>query len=68
MKNDPELRVKDLASALDHAQVLASITQEKYEQGVDHVTTLYRVQYTRADLEVRLRRAEQELAAAGATR
>jgi hypothetical protein len=68
MKNDPESRVKDLASALDHAQQLASITQDKYEQGVEHVTTLYRVQYTRADMEARLRRAEQELAAAGAKR
>jgi hypothetical protein len=68
MKNDPELRVKDLASALDHAQQLVSITQDKYEQGVEPTTALYRVQYFRADMEVRLRRAEQELAAVRAKR
>jgi hypothetical protein len=64
LKNDPELRVKDLASALDFAQELASSTQEKHEQGVEPTSVLYRTQYTRADMEVRLRRAEQELAAA----
>src|SRR6476619_6369618 len=54
LKNDPELRVKDLASALDFAQELASSTQEKHEQGVEPTSVLYRTQYTRADMEVRL--------------
>ena len=66
MRNDPDLRVKDLASALDAAQILASVTKDKYEQGVEGPPTLYRTQYTRADMEARLRRAEQELAAARA--
>jgi len=66
MRDDPELRVKDLASALDAAQVVASSTKDKYEQGVEGPPTLYRTQYTRADIEARLQRAEQELAAARA--
>jgi hypothetical protein len=68
MKNDPEVRVKDLASALDFAQRLASVTKEKYDNNVEPVIVLYRAQYTRADMEARLRRAEQELAAARANK
>jgi hypothetical protein len=64
LKDDPALRVNSLASALDFAQELALSTQEKHEQGVEPISEVYRTQYTRADMEARLRRAEQELAAA----
>jgi hypothetical protein len=61
--NDPEARVKDLAEALKLAQQLASTSLDKYENDVDPANTVYRIQYTRADTEARLRRAEQDLAA-----
>src|SRR5262245_54334145 len=47
MKHDPEVRVKDLASALDAAQDLASATKDKYEQGEEGPPNFYRTQYTR---------------------
>jgi len=67
-RDDLEARVKDLAEALEFAQGEASITLDKYEQRVDPANAVYRYQYTRADIEARLRRAEQDLAAAQATR
>ena len=65
---DLELRVKELAKALEFAQPQVSIIQDKYEQNVEPASMLYRAQYTSADLEARLRRAEQELAAARANK
>lgn len=63
---DPELRVKQLARALDAAQQVLS--QQIYEIETEVASPmnpdLYRAKYTRADMEARLRRAEQDLAAA----
>lgn len=67
-RDDLAARVKDLASALSFAQREASHSLDKYEADVDPASAVYRYQYTRADMEGRLRRAEQELAAAQATR
>lgn len=63
-----EARVKDLAAALSYAQEKASSTLDKYENDVEPASAVYRFQYTRADLEARLRRAERDLAAAQGTR
>jgi hypothetical protein len=65
---DLELRVRESAKALEFAQSIVSIVQDKYEHGAEHAFMLYRAQYTRADLEARLRRAEQKLAAARANK
>jgi hypothetical protein len=67
-RDNLEARVKDLASALDFAQHKASASLDKYESDVAPASEVYRYQYTRADMEARLRRAEQDLAAAQATR
>ena len=63
-----EARVKDLAAALSYAQDKASSTLDKYENDVEPASEVYRFQYTRADIEARLRRAERDLAAAQGTR
>lgn len=70
LKNDPESKAKDLASALNFAQYLASHLMERKDEYADVKTSppFYRVQYTCADIEVRLKRADQELAVARATR
>jgi hypothetical protein len=70
LKNDPESKAKDLVSALKFAQYLASHLMEKKDEYADVKTSppFYRVQYTCADIEVRLSRAEQELASAQTTR
>jgi hypothetical protein len=68
LSDEPELRVKELATALGFAQQLASATFDKYENDVEPAFAVYRAQYTCADVEARLRRAEQELATARATR
>lgn len=67
-RDDMEARVKDLAEALTFAQHHASSTLDKFENDVEPANAVYRFQYTRADKEARLRRAEQDLAAAQATR
>ncbi len=67
-RDDLEARIKDLAAALEYAQHHASSTLDKYENGMDLANAVYRFEYTRADIEARLRRAEQELAATQATR
>lgn len=67
-RDDLEARIRDLASALDFVQHKASASLEKYENEVDPASEVYRYQYTRADMEARLRRAERDLAAAQATR
>ena len=67
-RNDLEARVKDLASALNYAQREASATLDKYETDVEPADAVYRYQYTRADIEARLRRAERDFAEAQATR
>jgi len=67
-RDDLEARVKDLAEALTFAQNHASITLDKYESDVEPASAVYRFQYAVADMEARLRRAEQDLAAAQATR
>jgi hypothetical protein len=61
MSNDLETQVKDLASALELAQYLVSTTLEKHP---DDIRAVYRAEYTRAGIEARLRRAEQDLAVA----
>jgi hypothetical protein len=66
--DDLETRVKDLADALSYAQQKVSITLDKYENDVEPANAVYRYQYTSADMEARLRRAEQDLAAAQASR
>jgi hypothetical protein len=65
---DPELRVKELAKALEFVQPQVSIIRDKYEHEVEPAFMLYRAQYISADLEARLRRVEQELAAARASK
>jgi len=67
-RDDLETRVKDLAAALKFVQGKASSALDKYENDVEPAGEAYRFQYTRADIEARLRRAEQELAAAQGTR
>ena len=64
LRNDPELRVKQLASALEAAQQVLSREIGSHESGAGSPMDLYRAKFTRADMEARLRRAEQELAAA----
>jgi len=63
--NDLETQVKDLKSALELAEYVLSTMQEKHSEDV---LAVHRVQYTRAGIEAQLRRAEQDLAAARATR
>jgi hypothetical protein len=63
---DLELRVSELAKVLEVAQSQVSVVQEKYEHGTASAFMVYRVQYTRADVEARLRRAKEELAVARA--
>jgi hypothetical protein len=63
MRNDPELRVKQLARALEAAQQVLSSEIVNDKSGAGSPMVLYRAKYTRADMEARLRRAEQELAA-----
>ena len=65
MSNDLETQVKDLTSALELTQFLLSTVLEK---NADDVLAVHRVQYTRAGIEAQLRRAQQNLAAARATR
>jgi hypothetical protein len=67
-RDDLETRVKDLAEALTFAQREASMSLARYEHGGAAANAVYRHQYTRADIEARLRRAQQDLAAAQATR
>src|SRR5262245_43024621 len=67
-RDDLEARVKDLADALKFVQEKASTSLDKFESGAEPANEVYRFQYTRADMEARLRRAEQDLAAAQATR
>jgi hypothetical protein len=67
-RDDLEARVKDLAEALEFAQRETAITLDKYLSSVEPADAVYRFQYTRADMEARLRRAEQDLAAAQSTR
>jgi hypothetical protein len=67
-RDDLETRVKDLAEALKFAQQKVSSTLDKYEADVYPANEVYRFQYTRADIEARLRRAEQDLAASQVTR
>src|SRR4051794_7912721 len=63
--NDLETQVKDLKSALDLAEYMLSTMMEKY---AENVLAVHRAQYTRAGIEAQLRRAQQDLTAAGATR
>ena len=66
--DDLEARVKDLADALKFVQEKASTSLDKFEQGAEQANEVYRYQYSRADMEARLRRAERDLAAAQPTR
>ena len=66
--NELETRVKDLASVLELAQYLAAIAQDKVEKDLEPEKTIHRTQYTQADIELRLRRAKEDLAAGRATK
>jgi hypothetical protein len=64
--SDLETQVKDLRTALELAEYLASYLMGKQDEFADVKTSppFYRIQYTRADTERRLRRAEQNLTTA----
>ena len=68
MRDDPEKRVKQLASALEAAQQVLTSEIGKDKSGAGSPMDLYRAKYTRADMEARLRRAEQDLAGARANK
>ena len=63
--NDLETQVKDLKSALELAEYVLSTMLEKH---AEDVLAIHRAQYTRAGIEAQLRRAEQDLTGARATR
>lgn len=68
--SDLETQVKDLHAGLELAQYLASHLMERKDEYGDVKTSppFYRIQYTCAEIEGRLRRAEQDLSAAGVAR
>ena len=68
--SDLETQVKDLRTAQELALYLASYLMGKKDEYDDVKLSppFYRIQYTCADIEGRLRRAEQELTATQATR
>jgi hypothetical protein len=66
--NDLETRAKDLAKALELAQYLEATVQEGYEKDIQPFSMVHRTRYTRTDVEVRFRRADQELTMVRGTR
>ena len=58
---DPETRLKELEAALAYAKEVESITHEKYNAEVEPLMYLNRTQYTRAEVETRLKRVQREL-------
>lgn len=63
--NDLETQVTDLKSALELAEYVLSTMLEKH---AEESLAVHRAQYTRAGIEAQLKRAEQHLTAAPATR
>lgn len=63
--NALETQVEDLKSALELAEFVLANMREKY---AEDVLAVHRAQYTQAGIAAQLRRAEQNLAAARATR
>jgi hypothetical protein len=58
---DPETRLKELEAALAYAKEVESVTHEKYNAEVEPLMYLNRTQYTRAEVETRLKRVQREL-------
>jgi hypothetical protein len=58
---DPETRLKELEAALAYAKEVESTTHEKYNAEVAPLMYLNRTQYTRAEVETRLKRVQREL-------
>jgi hypothetical protein len=58
---DPETRLKELEAALAYAKEVESTTHEKYNEKVEPLIHLNRTQYTRAEVETRLKRVQREL-------
>jgi hypothetical protein len=58
---DPETRLKELEAALAYAKEVESTTHEKYNAEVEPLIYLNRTQYTRADVETRLKRVQREV-------
>jgi hypothetical protein len=58
---DAESRSKEIAAALEFAKSLESTTQEKFNHDVEPQLSLNRVQYARAEIEIRLKRVHREL-------
>ena len=65
---DPETRLKELAAALEYAKTIESGTYEKYRNEVEPQFYWNRTQYTRADVETRLKRVQRESVLAKAQR
>ncbi len=65
---DPETRLKELEAALAYAKELESSTHEKYNAEVEPLMYLNRTQYTRAEVETRLKRVQRESVLAKAQR
>ena len=64
----PETRLKELEAALAYAKELESTTHEKYNAKVEPLMYLNRTQYTRAEVETRLKRVQRESVLAKAQR
>jgi hypothetical protein len=63
---DPEMRLKELEAALAFAKEQESVTRDKYDQEVEPLHALNRIEYTRADVETRLKRVQREVVLARA--
>ena len=58
---DPPTRLKELESALAYAKELEFTTHDKYSAKEEPLMYLNRTQYTRAEVETRLKRVQREL-------
>jgi hypothetical protein len=58
---DAETRRKELEAALTYAKELESVTHDKYNANVEPLLSLNRTQYTRAEVETRLKRVQREV-------
>ena len=56
---DPETRLKELEAALAYAKEVESATREKFNAEVEPLMYLNRTQYTRAEVETRLKRVQR---------
>lgn len=62
MPASAETRKKAISTALEHARQLESVTRQKFEHQVEPLMALKRTQYTCAEVEVRLKRVERDVA------